>query len=36
MAHSVWLDTLKGVGICFIVLGHIVGAGAHLSSGGWL
>ena len=28
-----WLDTLKGWGILFIVLGHIVGAGVHLSSG---
>lgn len=28
-----WLDTLKGWGIAFIVLGHIVGAGVHLSDG---
>ena len=29
----VWLDVLKGWGILFIVLGHIVGAGAFLSDG---
>lgn len=29
----VWLDVLKGWGILFIVLGHIVGAGVHLSGG---
>lgn len=28
-----WLDVLKGWGICFIVLGHIFGAGVHLSTG---
>ena len=28
-----WLDTLKGWGIAFSVLGHIVGAGVHLSEG---
>lgn len=30
--RCVWLDTLKGWGILFIVLGHIVGAGSHLAS----
>lgn len=30
--RRVWLDTLKGWGILFIVLGHIVGAGGHLAS----
>lgn len=30
----IWLDALKGWGICFIVLGHIVGASVHLSNGG--
>ncbi len=31
MARVGWLDHLKGLGILFIVLGHIVGAGYHLS-----
>lgn len=29
--RCVWLDVLKGWGILFIVLGHIVGAGSHLA-----
>ena len=28
-----WIDVLKGWGIAFIVLGHIIGAGCHLSTG---
>ncbi len=33
MARVEWLDILRGLGILFIVLGHIVGAGCHLSQG---
>lgn len=33
MGRSVALDVLKGWGILFIVLGHIVGAGSHLATG---
>lgn len=33
MARSIGLDVLKGWGILFIVLGHVVGAGSHLASG---
>ncbi len=28
-----WLDALKGIGIAFIVMGHIVGAWCHLGTG---
>lgn len=28
-----WIDNLRGIGILFIVLGHVVGAGCHLSTG---
>lgn len=33
MPRSVALDVLKGWGILFILLGHVVGAGCHLSTG---
>lgn len=33
MRYLVWIDVLKGVGIAFIVLGHILGAGCHLTTG---
>ena len=33
MARSIGLDVLKGWGILFIVLGHVVGAGSHLATG---
>lgn len=33
MGRSVGLDVLKGWGILFIVLGHVVGAGCHLATG---
>lgn len=33
MPRFVALDVLKGWGILFIVLGHVVGAGCHLSTG---
>lgn len=33
MLRLMWLDVLKGWGILFIVLGHIVGAGVRLSDG---
>lgn len=31
--YQPWIDGLKGWGIAFIVLGHIIGAGCHLSTG---
>ncbi len=33
MGRNVGIDVLRGWGILFIVLGHIVGAGSHLSTG---
>lgn len=32
-SRSVWLDVAKALGIMFVVLGHVVGAGAHLARG---
>ncbi len=31
MARTEWLDQFKGIGILFIVLGHLAGAAVHLS-----